>query len=58
MTNNTFTHNIAGGTIYPLETIREIAHQAHQLKLPVHMDGARIFNASVASGHSVVWHTN
>ena len=47
------SHNMAGGTVYPLETIREIAHEAHQLGLPVHMDGARLFNAAVASGHSV-----
>jgi threonine aldolase len=47
------THNLAGGTVYPLETIREIAHESHKLGLPVHMDGARIFNAAVASGHTV-----
>lgn len=47
------THNLAGGTVYPLETIQEIAHEAHKLGLPVHMDGARVFNASLASGHSV-----
>ena len=39
------SHNMAGGTVYPLETIREIAHEAHQLGLPVHMDGARFANA-------------
>lgn len=44
------THNMAGGTVYPLETIREIAHESHQLGLPVHMDGARLFNAAAASG--------
>ena len=46
------THNMAGGTIYPLETIKEICAHAHSSahNLPVHMDGARIFNASVSSG--------
>ena len=44
------THNMAGGTVYPLETIDEICAEAHALGLKVHIDGARIFNASVATG--------
>jgi threonine aldolase len=47
------THNRAGGTIYTLEKIqqtREIA-KAHSLKM--HLDGARIFNASVETGISI-----
>jgi threonine aldolase len=47
------THNMAGGTIYPTELAEEICDRAHELKLPVHLDGARIFNASVALGKSV-----
>jgi len=47
------THNIAGGTVYPLEDIREICDQAHALGLKVHMDGARIFNAAEACGKTV-----
>lgn len=47
------SHNMAGGTVYPLETLREISHEAHRLGLPVHMDGARLFNAAAACGHSV-----
>jgi threonine aldolase len=47
------THNTAGGTVYPLEVIDDICARAHDRKLKVHMDGARIFNASVASGVSV-----
>ncbi len=43
------THNMAGGTVYPLPVIDEICAYAHERKLKVHMDGARIFNASVAS---------
>ncbi len=43
------THNMAGGTVYPLETLREICTNAHDRGLKVHMDGARIFNASAAS---------
>ncbi|MBI2880032.1 MAG: aminotransferase class I/II-fold pyridoxal phosphate-dependent enzyme [Candidatus Tectomicrobia bacterium] len=43
------THNRGGGSIYPLETLREIQRVADRKGIPVHMDGARIFNASVAS---------
>ncbi|MEB2361158.1 MAG: aminotransferase class V-fold PLP-dependent enzyme [Bryobacteraceae bacterium] len=47
------THNMAGGTIYPVEAVDEICHQAHALRLKVHMDGARIFNAAAALHVSV-----
>ncbi len=47
------THNMAGGTVYPLAIIDEICAHAHARKLKVHVDGARIFNASAASGISV-----
>jgi threonine aldolase len=42
------THNMAGGTVYPIEIVDEIAFEAHKRGLNVHMDGARIFNASAA----------
>ena len=42
------THNFAGGSVMPAEHCAEICEKAHALGLPVHMDGARIFNASVA----------
>jgi threonine aldolase len=42
------THNMAGGMVYPLETIDEICAEAHDCGLRVHMDGARVFNASAA----------
>jgi threonine aldolase len=44
------TGNMAGGTVYPPEVIREICNGAHELGLKVHMDGARVFNASAACG--------
>src|SRR5947209_7154793 len=47
------THNMAGGTVYPPEVANEICDRAHELGLPVHLDGARIFNASVALGKPV-----
>ncbi len=46
--------NLAGGSVYPLETSNEICDHAHEGGIPVHLDGARIFNASVALGRSVV----
>jgi len=47
------THNMAGGTVYTAEQIDEICRQAHACGLPVHMDGARIFNAAAALGTDV-----
>jgi threonine aldolase len=47
------THNMAGGTVYPMAAIREICDGAHALGLHVHMDGARVFNAAAAKGLQV-----
>lgn len=47
------THNMAGGTVTPLANMREICEGAHAAGLPVHLDGARIFNAAVALGVGV-----
>jgi len=47
------THNMAGGTVTPVETAREICDGAHAMGLPVHLDGARIFNAAAALGVGV-----
>ena len=47
------TNNLAGGSVYPLEVINEICDGAHALGLKVHMDGARVFNAAAACGHTV-----
>ncbi len=44
------THNRSGGRIFPLETIREIAQVCQQHDLRLHMDGARLWNACVATG--------
>jgi threonine aldolase len=40
------THNMAGGIVYPLDVVEEVSREAHGLGIPVHMDGARIFNAA------------
>ena len=47
------SHNFAGGTAYTAERTREICERAHALKLPVHVDGARIFNSSAALNEQV-----
>jgi len=44
------TSNRGGGSIWPLETIRDISEIAVRNGVPTHMDGARLMNASVASG--------
>lgn len=45
------TSNQGGGTVYPMETIAAIREVARAHNLSMHMDGARLFNACVASGH-------
>ncbi|HEX2982076.1 MAG TPA: low specificity L-threonine aldolase [Ignavibacteriales bacterium] len=46
------THNRAGGTVHPIENIKAIKKLANKYKLYTHLDGARLWNASVASGIS------
>ena len=47
------TTNIGGGRVYPQENIDRITDWAHRNGLKVHLDGARLFNAVVASGVAV-----
>ena len=47
------THNRSGGRIFPREQLQPIAEVAREAGLALHLDGARIFNASVASGVAV-----
>src|ERR1700752_5215775 len=44
---------MAGGQVYPPEKADEICEGAHDAGLPVHLDGARIFNAATALGKPV-----
>jgi threonine aldolase len=44
------THNRGGGTVQPLETLRRLRAVADGAGLPVHCDGARIWNAHIATG--------
>src|ERR1041384_6976902 len=47
------SHNLADGTLLTRARTEEIATHAHELKLPVHLDGARIFNAATALNETV-----
>jgi threonine aldolase len=44
------THNSGGGTIYPLQAIQRIRAIASRHQIPMHLDGARLFNAVTATG--------
>jgi len=48
------THNFGGGTIQPLDEIKALRKGADELGLALHLDGARIWNAHVAGGVSLV----
>lgn len=47
------THNMAGGVVMPLEVLRGLRELASDHGLPLHLDGARLWNASVASAAAV-----
>ena len=47
------TSNLAGGFVYPLKVSNDICDRSRESGLPIHLDGARIFNASVALGKPV-----
>ncbi|HEY9422932.1 MAG TPA: GntG family PLP-dependent aldolase [Thermoanaerobaculia bacterium] len=47
------THNMAGGTLYDRPRLEAILDVARRHRLPVHFDGARVFNAAVALGTTV-----
>ncbi len=47
------THNRAGGTVLTPEQTKMMADAAHKHGVPVHLDGARIFNAAIALGVDV-----
>jgi threonine aldolase len=44
------THNLAGGRVFPLERIEDVAAVARERGLHLHLDGARLWNAVVATG--------
>jgi threonine aldolase len=44
------THNTSGGKVFPLEDFASVAATAKEAGMKVHLDGARLFNAQVATG--------
>src|SRR5207244_3621286 len=47
------SHNLAGGSVLTRDRTEDICGRAHEKNLPVHLDGARVFNAAAALGESV-----
>ena len=47
------THNVAGGVVHPIENIKALKTLADKHNLKMHLDGARLWNASVATGISL-----
>ncbi|MBX7247351.1 MAG: low-specificity L-threonine aldolase [Candidatus Sumerlaeaceae bacterium] len=47
------THNRGGGSVWPLDLLGEMKVAAHSRGLKFHLDGARIYNAVVATGHGL-----
>src|SRR5438034_3613549 len=47
------SHNLAGGSVLTRDRTEDICARAHDKNLPVHLDGARIFNAATALGETV-----
>ena len=46
------THNVAGGTIFPADALARVVATARDAKLALHLDGARLWNAAVATGRT------
>jgi threonine aldolase len=44
------THNFGGGAVWPLMQLRDVCAAARENRMKTHMDGARLLNASVATG--------
>jgi threonine aldolase len=47
------SHNLAGGSVLTRDRTEDLCARAHEKNLPVHLDGARIFNAAAALGETV-----
>lgn len=47
------THNRGGGVVWPQSEVETICAAARELGLATYLDGARLFNAAIASGHSL-----
>ncbi len=47
------THNMGGGVVFPQTEVEKIAQVCRNAGIPMHLDGARVFNAAVAAGTTV-----
>lgn len=47
------THNMAGGRVWPTDVMGEVRRRCRERDVALHLDGARLFNAAVATGTSV-----
>jgi threonine aldolase len=52
------THNRGGGAVWPMDQISRVARRARELGLRLHLDGARIWNACTATGHTPADYAN
>ena len=48
------THNLGGGTVQPISEIRKLREESEKLGIALHLDGARIWNAHIASGVELI----
>ena len=48
------THNFGGGTVQPISEIRKLREESEKLGIALHLDGARIWNAHIASGVELI----
>ena len=46
------THNVAGGTIFPADALASVVTAAREAGLALHLDGARLWNAAIATGRT------
>jgi threonine aldolase len=48
------THNFGGGTVQPISEIKKLREESEKLGIALHLDGARIWNAHIASGVELI----
>jgi threonine aldolase len=47
------THYVCGGRVLPLSYVNDLSQLCRRNNIPLHMDGARVWNAAIASGVAV-----
>jgi len=48
------THNFGGGTVQPISEIKKLREESEKIGIALHLDGARIWNAHIASGVELI----